>query len=85
MAIIIYVWEALGMALSYDKGQYGESITWIGGEFMLMRDSFKVQVEGSIIQDIVTDLKCFRIANKISLARHYFRLKDAPTTLPAFW
>ena len=54
------------MPLSYDKGQYGDEIIWIGGEFKLLRDSFQVQVKDSIIQDIIADLTKFRPANKIA-------------------
>lgn len=30
-ALIIYIWSALGLPLSLDRGQFGPEVVWIGG------------------------------------------------------
>ena len=62
VATLILVWEALGCAMAYHKGQLTDfsidnSITWIGGTLTATPDGVHARVKAEIISDICGDLK----------------------------
>ena len=65
-ALMMLTWEALGCHLSYAKGQYGKSVSWIGGEFEMGKNYLKARVKDSIVCDIRLHLQSFRSSNVIA-------------------
>ncbi len=67
VAVIILVWEALDLKLAYHKGQFGKTVTWIGGTLTCESTGVRASVKASIVDDVRADLKRFLKVNVISL------------------
>ena len=66
VAMIMLVWEALSCKLSYSKGQYGSTVSWIGGELRMGHGLLHAQVKQSIIEDIRMSLQEIGAQNVLS-------------------
>ena len=64
--MLILVWEALGFRLAYAKGQFGATVSWIGGTVVCEPTGIRVTVKASILSDIVLDLRNMIQRNVIS-------------------
>ena len=56
----------LGFPLAYSKGQFSQSVTWIGGELNFNPSGITAAVKVSIVQDIVCTFNAFAKTNVVS-------------------
>ena len=66
-ALIIYIWSALGLPLSLEKGQFGPEVVWIGGVIRVDECGVTASIKPSLITDINERLTEFLGGNLISL------------------
>ena len=64
---MVLVWEALGCAMAYHKGQLGDIVTWIGGTLSTEADGVRARVNVEIVSDICLDLERFLASDVIPL------------------
>ena len=55
-ATLILVWEALGCAMAYRKGQLDDTVTWIGGALTTEAEGVRAKVKADIVSDICLEL-----------------------------
>ena len=66
-ATLILVWEALGCAMAYHKGQLNDSVTWIGGTLIAEPDGVRARIKAEIVSDICGHLERLLKQNIITL------------------
>lgn len=67
VASMILLWEALGFQLSYNKGQFGRSVDWVGGRLDISEAGIRAEVKHTIVEDIVNALRKFDTQNVLSV------------------
>ena len=64
---IICLWGALGLPLQLKKGQYGKTVSWIGGTFVVDPLGVTVSVKESLLEDVLAGLDSIMAGNVVSL------------------
>lgn len=52
VGLIILLWSALGLRLSYHKGARGQFVVWIGDSLEILAGAVRVGIKESILQDL---------------------------------
>ena len=54
---VMLIWETLSCKLSFSKGQFGNKVSWIGGELEVKPESVHARIKPAIMEDIKCMLK----------------------------